>query len=104
MNKYHNKKIIWNGEKFDSQKELKRYKELINMEKAKLISDLQRQVPFTIHDGYTKNGKKIRAIKYIADFVYYDKFKNKTIVEDTKGYRTEVYKIKKQLRSSKLLI
>ena len=34
---------------------------------------------------------------YVADFKYYDVNQQRTIVEDTKGYRTEVYKVKKKL-------
>ena len=33
----------------------------------------------------------------MADFVYTDVKTGKTIVEDTKGYRNEVYKIKKKI-------
>ncbi len=34
---------------------------------------------------------------YKADFVYYDKTLNKTIIEDVKGMRTPLYKLKKKL-------
>ena len=40
-------------------------------------------------------GKTYRAITYVADFVYKDD-KGMHVV-DTKGYRTQVYKIKKKL-------
>lgn len=95
--KYHSRKVIIDGHIFDSQKEGNRYVELKLLEKAKLIKDLQLQVPFVILDGYKKNGKIVRAITYVADFVYFDNFLNKTIVEDTKGFRTEVYRIKKKM-------
>ena len=38
-----------------------------------------------------------RACHYIADFVYTDTESGETIVEDTKGYRTDAYKIKRKL-------
>lgn len=98
VNKYHNKKVIYNGIKFDSKKEMMRYKELKLMESANLIKDLELQEKFLLQEEYTnKAGKKIRPIYYIADFYYYDYIDNKWVVEDTKGVRTEVYKIKKKL-------
>lgn len=99
--KYHNKKIIIDGIEFDSEKEGNRYIQLKMLKKAGMIKDLQLQVPYVILDGYKKNGKTIRAITYKADFVYYDIFLKKTIVEDTKGYRTEVYKLKKKMFESR---
>lgn len=42
-----------------------------------------------------KVGKE-REVKYIADFTYRDSEGN-FIVEDAKGFRTDVYKIKKKL-------
>lgn len=95
--KYRAKKTEIDGIVFDSRKEAKRYTELKLMEKAGIITDLELQVPYVILPAYRKNGKKIREIKYIADFVYWDTEKNKKIVEDVKGVKTEVYKIKKKL-------
>ncbi len=95
--KYGAKKVIINGIKFDSQKEGNHYLELKLLEKQGLIKDLRIQVRFELQPSYKKNGKTIRAIYYIADFVYYDTFKGQKIVEDTKGYRTEIYKLKKKL-------
>lgn len=95
--KYKAKKTEVDGIKFDSQKEANRYLDLLVLEKAGLIQDLDRQVRFELQPSYKKKGKTIRAIYYIADFVYYDTFKGQKIVEDTKGYRTEIYKLKKKL-------
>jgi hypothetical protein len=104
--KYGNKKVVIDGIKFDSQKEGKRYLELKQKERLGLIFDLKLQVKFELIPKYTLNGKTIRAMNYIADFVYRETIKNeegtrelkyKTIVEDTKGYRTEVYKLKKKM-------
>lgn len=97
-NKYHNTKVIYNGIKFDSKKEMQRYKELELLESTDYICNLELQKKFLLQDGYTNaKGKKIRPIYYIADFYYYDYIDNKWIVEDTKGVRTEVYKLKKKL-------
>lgn len=97
MNKYKNKKIVMDGIEFDSRLEANRYCQLKILERAREIKDLRIQVEFVIQPSYKKNNKTIRAIKYIADFVYYDVKKKKTIIEDTKGFRNEVYRIKKKL-------
>lgn len=91
MTKYHAKKTEIDGITFDSKKEAKRYQELKLMERAKAIHDLQMQVPFPL----IKKSPYGREIKYYADFVYYEG--DRMVVEDTKGYRTDVYKLKKRL-------
>lgn len=97
FNKYKNKKIQIDNIKFDSKKEAERYIELKLLEKAGKISGVKTQYPFILQEKYIRaDGKKIREIKYIADFVYYDE-NNNLIVEDTKGYETEVFKIKRKL-------
>lgn len=97
MNKYGNKKVIVNGIKFDSKLEARRYCELKLLERAKEIKDLRRQVEFELQPSYKKNNKIIRSINYVADFVYYDVKRRKTIIEDTKGFKTEIYKLKKKI-------
>lgn len=68
------------------------------MQRAGLISNLREQVSYELipaHHG--ADGKVLeRACYYIADFVYTDK-DGKTVVEDTKGMRTDVYRIKRKL-------
>lgn len=96
-NKYGNKKVKINeGETLDSELEYARYCELKILERAKEIQDLRRQVSFELQPSYRKNNKTIKPIYYKADFVYFDK-NGKIIVEDTKGYKTEIYKIKKKI-------
>lgn len=101
MSKYSAKKITYNGEKFDSKKELRRYLELKLLERTGDIWDLQRQVRFKlIPSQHDKTGKIIeRQCDYIADFVYEENTKNgvRLTVEDTKGYRTKDYIIKRKL-------
>ena len=95
-NKYHAKKTTVDGITFDSKKEAKRYSMLKTAERFGVIIDLQRQVAFELQPGYTNNqGKKIRPITYVADFVY-QQAGNK-VVEDTKGFRTKEYQLKKKL-------
>jgi len=94
--KYRNKKVEVDGIVFDSMREAKRYKELSMLLRAGKISDLKLQVPFILIEKYRNGeGKAIRKMEYIADFVY--KQDGKTVVEDTKGFRTKEYRIKKKL-------
>lgn len=95
--KYRNEKVYLDGIKFDSNREFQRYIELKTMLNAGLIKDLELQKRFVLQDGYEMQGKKIRPITYVADFVYFDIEKNKTVVEDVKGMRTDVYKMKKKM-------
>jgi hypothetical protein len=96
-NKYRNEKVKYDGRTFDSQKECQRYMDLKLLERAGEIKDLRLQYKFVLQPGYEFQGKKIREITYIADFVYWDVKKGYMIVEDVKGYRTEIYKIKKKM-------
>lgn len=95
MSKYHNKKTTIDGILFDSKKEGNYYTKLKLMEKAGLIWNLELQKKYILQASFTFNGKKIREISYYADFVYEDK--DGLHVVDTKGYRTDVYKLKKKL-------
>ena len=97
-NKYHNTKVIYKGIKFDSKKEMQRYKDLELSESTDYICNLELQKKFLLQEGYTNaEGKKKRPIYYIADFYYFDLLKDKWVVEDVKGVRTDVYKLKKKL-------
>lgn len=95
-NKYHAEKIVVDGIKFDSKREAARYEELLYMERAGDISDLQRQVPFELIPAQTRDdGKKEKPVRYVADFVYWQD--GKKIVEDAKGFRHPVYIVKRKL-------
>lgn len=109
--KYHSKKITVDGRTFDSKKEYKRYCELALLEKAGQIENLRCQVKFQLLPSYIetypryseKTGKRLKDGKrtiekecsYIADFVYTEN--GETVVEDTKGFRTTEYVIKRKL-------
>lgn len=100
--KYHNKKIIRNGEKWDSIKEYQRWVELCILEQGSLISELRRQVKFVLIPSQRIDGKVVeRECAYYADFVYKDNETGETVVEDVKGYKGggayEVFKIKRKL-------
>lgn len=96
MAKYGNRKIVRDGIEFDSIKECQRYCELKLMQRAGVISDLKLQVPFELIPTQRIDGKVVeQAVKYIADFVY--KQDGQTVVEDTKGYKTDKYIMKRKM-------
>lgn len=93
MSKYHNK-ITPRGDKvFDSKREADRYTELSILQSAGLIENLQLQKEFEL----IPKQKDERAVKYIADFYYYDSEKSCYVAEDVKGMRTQAYIIKRKL-------
>lgn len=109
-NKYNNKKTVVDGIVFDSRKEARRYQELLLMQRAGIIKNLQRQVKYVLipaqyesYERYGKNGQRLkdgrklveRECAYIADFVYEEN--GKTVVEDTKGFKTKDFIIKRKL-------
>lgn len=99
MSKYNSRKTVVDGIVFDSKKEAKRYVELKKKLAEGEITDLRLQVPFELVPSFTIDidGKtrKRRNIRYIADFVYYED--GQKIVEDVKGRKTDIYKLKKKL-------
>lgn len=94
--KYRNKKVILDGEKFDSKAEAQRYLGLRLLLRAGEISELTRQVSFVLAPGTIIQGKAKRSLIYRADFQYRDKA-GRLVVEDVKGMLTEAYKIKRHL-------
>lgn len=94
--KYGNKKVIVDGITFDSKREASRYQELKLLEKAGAIQDLQMQVKYVLIPSQRIEGKVVeRECTYIADFVYTEN--EQTVVEDTKGFKTKDYIIKRKL-------
>ena len=69
------------------------------MLRAEIITDLRLQPQFTLQESYiTENGKRIRAIRYTADFSY--RFGGKLVVEDVKSTATRT---KEYLRNKKMM-
>ena len=99
MSKYNSRKTVIDDITFDSKKEAKRYVELKKKQEEGEITGLRLQVPFELVPSFTIeiDGKKRkrRNIRYIADFVYYEN--GQKVVEDVKGRKTEIYKLKKKL-------
>ncbi len=94
--KYKAKKSTVDGITFDSQKEAGRFRELSLLERAGKITELETQVKFELIPSQKVDGKVVeRACNYVADFVYVQD--GKKVVEDTKGYKTKEYIIKRKL-------
>lgn len=92
--KFNNKRAVYDGFKFDSTKEGKRYLELRQMMDMGLIKFLNMQVRF-----------KLSVCTYVADFVYFDR--GEVIVEDVKSVHTRklpVYSIKRKMMKHELNI
>ena len=79
------------GITFASRKEARRFGELKLLERAGHIHNLTCQRPFPI----TVNG--ILVCKYVADFTYYEIPSERYVVEDVKGIKTAIYRLKKKL-------
>lgn len=99
--KYHATKTVVDGIVFDSKREAKRYGELKLLERAGVIKDLQLQVRFELIPAFDVDGKHYRPTFYIADFAYIDAKTDKEIVEDVKGARTDVYRLKAKMFAHK---
>lgn len=94
--KFKAKKVHRNGLTFDSKAEYDRWCQLRLLEKAGIISELQRQVKYSLLPAQKIGGKTVeRAASYIADFVY--QRDGETVVEDVKGVKTPEYVLKRKL-------
>ena len=58
--------------------------------------NLELQKKFELVPSFKVDGKTIRAITYTADFCYFT-WDGQPVVEDVKGYKTDVYKLKAKL-------
>lgn len=90
-NKYSAERTEYRGVTYDSKAEAARAAELHLLELAGEVSNVRRQVEFPL----VVNG--LRVCIYRADFVYHCKQRGREIVEDVKGMKTDVYKLKAKL-------
>ncbi|WP_237489323.1 DUF1064 domain-containing protein [Muribaculum intestinale] len=92
--KYHAERVGGHA----SKKEHNRANQLKLMQRAGVISGLREQVSYVVIPAQRDGAGKLleHACRYIADFVYYDK-NGELVVEDTKGFKTPEYKIKRKL-------
>lgn len=87
--KYHNVPTVVDNLRFDSHREAARYQELKLLQQAGKISGLATQPRFDLWYA------AVRLCEYRGDFSYQQE--GKTVVEDVKGMRTAVYRLKKKL-------
>jgi hypothetical protein len=94
--KHKNVRVTFAGQTFDSKREANRWLMLTGAQARGEITDLRRQVNFdltAIERNHPERGFQ-RVAFYVADFTYYEG--GKFVVEDAKGMKTDVYKIKKR--------
>ena len=89
MSKYGAVAVCEDGHRFASKAEARRYRELKALAAAGEIADLELQPRYPLE----VNGRKIGA--YVGDFRYCRG--GVTILEDVKGVKTPVYRLKKKL-------
>jgi hypothetical protein len=88
--KYGAEPVTIDGRRFDSKLEAGRYLDLRRLHRAGVISELICQPVFPVEI----NG--IRVFEYRADFQYTDE-NGRTVIEDAKGFKTPVYRLKKRI-------
>lgn len=94
--KYGARKTTIDGITFDSQAEANFYSKLKLLKHAGEVIDYQLQPEYELIPAYKKNGRKIRATHYRADFLVTYKSGKQEII-DVKGKPTAEYKLKKKL-------
>lgn len=96
MSKFHNKKTIVDDILFDSQMESHYYLYLKELKEQGVVVDFKLQPVFILQEGFSKDGKRIQPIKYIADFevTYND---GHVEIIDVKGKITEAFRIKRKI-------
>jgi len=90
------KKVELDGYKFDSKKEANYYRELCLRKKAGDIYDFKLRPKFILQPAYIKNGKKVRAITYTADFLIINNDGSQVVI-DVKGFESNMFKLKKKI-------
>lgn len=103
-NKYFAKKTQVGKYLFDSKAEADMYLELKKWRKAGRITGLKLQPEFELLPRIIlANGRTQRPVTYTADFEFYDAERGVRRVIDCKGFKTEVYKLKKKMFNAKFM-
>ena len=96
VSKYRAKPTVLHGVRFASQAEARRYAELLHLGAAGEIRNLELQPRFPL----TVDGVKVAT--YVADFAYDERIGAgpaigwRHVVEDVKGMKTPMYRLKKK--------
>lgn len=91
------KKTVIDGITFDSKTEAEYYEYLKSLERDKKIYRLRCHPVFILQEAFEQDGKKYKAIKYIADFAYWDDEEQMNVVVDVKGFAMEDARLKRKL-------
>ena len=99
QNKYHADNPTKYGKRWDSKKELAYYENLLLLQKAGEIIEIELQPSFLLQKAFKRNGKTERAIRYNADFkvTYTDGHVEIVDVKASPKFKTDVYRIKRKL-------
>lgn len=97
LRKYGERKTEVDGITFDSDAEARRYRELILLQAAGEIRDIEIQPKWVLQPSFKRGKRTTRAITYRADFRYTEVATGEVVVEDVKGMETEVFKIKAKM-------
>ena len=90
-NKFGARSVDYDGYRFDSLKEERRYQELKLLERAGEIMSLDVHPTYLLQERFRYNGKWIQAITYTPDFRYIER--GVTVVEDVKGIDNNTGKV-----------
>lgn len=103
VNKYGAKPTFVDGKRFDSKREAARYRFLKERQDRGEISNLELQPSFKLKSGdrpillKSKGYPNGRQATYFADFAYWCPVQEKRVIEDSKGFRTDIYKLKRAI-------
>ena len=100
--KYNARKTTVCGIVFDSAKEARRWQELRALQQAGQINALECQVPYPLIVTNLQTGECVEVGRYVADFRYWTvktqpAQRDRLVVEDTKGFRTPTYRLKRKI-------
>ena len=101
LSKYRAVPTVIDGVRFASKKEARRFAELKLLEKAGEITGLLLQPRYDLYvvgngAGNEPAGYQAQIGCYVADFTYFDRRSQRVVVEDTKGFKTRLYRWKKK--------
>ena len=80
----------FNGEKFYSQTVMYRYQDLLYLKATGAITNLRVKPQYDLVEAFCYNGYEFRKLYYQADFEYYDTVKQRLIIEDYRGFTTNI--------------
>lgn len=100
--KYGARSVVIDGITFPSEREGKRWLALKALERDGEIRELERQVVYVLAPAVRLDGEARQkpALRYVADFRYWNFRIHAVVVEDSKGRDTPVSRIKRHLMKS----